>query len=290
MVATIAASFNDDLDSPGYDIVLGNLTDDADHDSYRVICRDPEGRYPDQIVRGTDMITISGAAAAVSDYEFPQFRSVEYRLELYDGDTLDATISTGTITGEPATYFNSQDALPLYGAWIQSVEQPSLNLPCFVEKFNTWKRSGRFLAKNNVLGRSKPVVVTDVFAGREGDFTFWVGDVLPPPFDETADVTAYELLFNEGDILLFRAYNENLNAVPPLYFAVESANYEVKTRDGLPAVINYKVQYVEVDRPATGTISVSNVLWDDVSDTFPDWTSVNSNRATWFEVLQDPTL
>lgn len=290
MVATIAAVFNDSLDSPGYDITLGNLTDDADHDSYRVICRDPEGRYEDQIVRGTDMITIGSPTAAVSDYEFPQFRSVEYRLELYDGDTLDATISTGTISGEPATYFNAQGALPLYSAWLQSVTQPSLNQACFVEKFNAWKRSGKILAKNNVLGRPLPVVVTDVMGGREGEFSFWVGDVLPPPFDETSEISSYELLFNEGDILLFRAYNENLNGVPPLYLVVESAAYEVKTRDGQEGVFNYKVSFVETDRPATGTISVSAVLWDDVSDSFPSWTSVNSNRSTWFEVLQDPTL
>lgn len=290
MVATISASFNDSLDSPGYDIVLGNLTDDADHDFYKVICRDPEGRYEDQIVRGTDMITISGASAAVSDYEFPQFRSVEYRLELYDGDVLDATISTGTISGEPEAYFDSQGALPLYGAWIQSVTQPSLNQACFVEKFPPWKRSGKILAKNNVLGRSLPVMVTDVMGGREGEFSFWVGDVLPPPFDQTESIEEYELLFNEGDILLFRAYNENLNGIHPLYFIVESATYDNKAKDGKLGQFNYKVTYVETDRPATGTISVSNVLWDDVSTTFADWDEVFNNRATWFEVLQDPTF
>lgn len=288
-MAAISAAFNDSLASPGYDLSLTTLTSNPSWTHYRVVWRDPEGRYPDQVVRGTDMIAISGATAAVSDYEFPQFRSGEYRLELYIGDTLDSTV-TDSVSGDAEAYFDSQGALPLYGAWLQSVTQPSLNQACFVEKFPPWKRSGKILAKNNVLGRSKAVVVTDVMGGREGEFSFWVGDVLPPPFNETEAIEEYELLFNEGDILLFRAYNENLNGIYPLYFIVESATYDNKAKDGKLGQFNYKVNYTETDRPATGTISVSNVLWDDVSTTFTDWDEVFTNRATWFEVLQDPTL
>lgn len=288
-MAAIAAAFNNSLDSPGYDLTLTTLTSNGSWTHYRVVCRDPEGRYEDQVVRGTDMIAISGATAAVSDYEFPQFRSAEYRLEMYIGDTLHTTV-TDSVSGEPEAYFESQGALPLYSAWLQSVTQPSLNQACFVEKFNAWKRTGKILAKNNVLGRANPVVVTDVMGGREGEFSFWVGDVLPPPFNTTEGIEEYELLFNEGDILLFRAYNEDKNGVPPLYLVVESAAYEVKTRDGQDGVFNYKVTFVETDRPATGTISVSNVLWDDVSTTAADWDEVFNNRASWFEVLQDPTF
>lgn len=303
MTATISAAFNDSIYNPGYEITLGNLTDDADHDTLRVICRDPEGVYPDQIVRGTDHATISGASFLVEDFEFPQFRSVEYRLELYDGGVLDATISTGTLTGLPEAYFVTQGAYPLFNSWIQSVEQPVLNQPCFVEKFNNWKRDGRMLAKQNILGRKLPVVVSDVMAGREGQMTFWVGDVLPWPWNSTDSFHEYELLFNEGDILLFRTWEDDAVGHKPLYFAVDNIDYERKGRAAHTRIHNgsiedrtkggvflVKVTFVEVDRPATGTILLSDTTWSDVNSTATTWNDLVVNRATWFEVYQDPTL
>jgi hypothetical protein len=301
VTATISVAFNDSIYNPGYEITLGNLTDDPDHDTFRIICRDPEGVYPDQIVRGTDHFDISGAAFLVTDYEFPQFRSVEYRLELYDGGVLDATISTGTLTGLPGAYFITQNSYPLFNSWIQSVEQPVLNQPCFVEKFNNWKRDGRLLAKQNVLGRSKPVVVSDVMAGREGQLTFWVGGVLPDPWNATDSFHEYNLLFDEGRTLLFRTYEDRELGHKPLYFMVDAIDYERKGKvhprihngsiqDATDGIWLFKVTLVEVDRPATGTILLSDVTWDDVENTATTWNDLVTNRSTWFEVYQDPTL
>jgi hypothetical protein len=301
-VATISAAFNDSLTSPGYEITLGALTSDPDWDTFRIICRDPEGVYPDQIVRGTDHFTISGGSFLVTDYEFPQFRSVEYRLDLYDGDVLDHTETTGTLTGLPEAYFVAEGSYPVFNSWIQSVEQPVLNLPCHVEKFNIWRRDGRQLAKQNVLGRKLPVVVTDVMAGREGQFTFWVGDVLPYPWNETAPYAEYELLFNEGDILMFRCFDENYNGIRPMYFTVDNLDYEVKGRvpgrihNGQINVGNkgkfiYKVTFVEVDRPATGTILLSDTTWNDVfTSSATDWADVLAARSSWFDVYQNPNI
>lgn len=289
-MATINAVYNNSLSSPGYDLTLGALGTPPGCTHYRVICRDPEGKYPDQTVRGTDKIPIpGGGTAAHADYEFPQFRSAEYRLEMYTNAVLTTTVTTGTLTGLPAAYLNSQGALPLYSAWIQSIETPSLNEPCFVEEFKSYQRQGRVLAEMDVLGRSNPVVVTDVVGGRKGSFTFWVGDVLPPPLT-TDGVNEYEQLMEEGRVMLFRAFDDNKNGVKPLYFILESFDRELITKSTENGIWRYDANFTEVDRPATGVISVSNVDWDDVKTTFATWTTVNSNRGSWLAVLQDPTL
>lgn len=298
---TMTVSFNDNAINPGFNIEVEGL---LGYDKYKIVLIDPEGVYPNQTVRGTDMATVIGDNIIVSDYEFPNFRSQKYRLELYIAGVLTDSTEV-TINDLPRTYFGSVGSWPNANAWLRSVNQPELTRPCYVDEYDTYTRPGRVLSKDFVLGRKLAVESTDVLGGREGTFTFncgvdfqtWEGQAGIPSSD-------YEFLFDRGDTLMLNVFDDDNLDCRPLYLRVSGITRKRIGRDGHTyydrdtgewvvntyPVFNYQVEFVEVDRPPVGTARTSEFSWQDVLDSNTTWQTNFDDHTDWLDVLANPTV
>lgn len=291
----ITAEFNNSYITPGFNITIHGL------DGYHVLrltSRDPEGSYPDQIVRGCDSIVITGDDFLVTDYEFQQFRSQKYILELYDDTiTLQDTVEFTPPAGEAGRYFVEQGTYPNINTWLRSVSAPQLTRPCYIEDYNKVTRPGRPLSKDYVLGRRNAVVPTDVLAGNEGNFTFIVGVDYPPVGVSPKDI---DFLIARGDILMLHTFDDKTLHTPPLYITVAAVEVERigggghtfwdgnQFIDRNQVFFRYSVSYVEVDRPPTGTALVTTAQWQTIKSRFSSWQAVKDHYTDWLAVLANP--
>lgn len=297
-LTTLEVDFNDSFITPGFIITLTGL---IGYDKFRIVLKDPEGNYPDQTVRGTDLVSVTGDTFLVVDYEFPNFRTQTYVLELYKSG-VKITAGQVTVSNLPRDYFGWVGSWPNVNSWLRSIAHPELTRPCFIEDYATYTRPTRVLAKNYVLGRRNAVMDTDVLPGREGTFTFHAGR----NFSTVPGVLARDIdfLLDRGDTLMLSVFNEDSLEATPMYFRVNQVTRERIGRDGHSyynqstgemelvsyATLKYSIDFVEVDRPETGTILVSQYSWQTVKDANTAWQTVKDSHSDWLDVLARPTL
>jgi len=290
---TLAVAFNDSYITPG---ITCTMTGIGGYDEYTLTYRDPSGRFNDQNVRGCDLTTIGGDTEIATDYEFPNFKSQSYRLNLYADSVLQDTVDATVTTDEVKDSLVSSGVLIALDTWIKSPTNPPLNRPCqlITDESKTYTRDGNILTESHVLGRKNPVIITDVMSGRKGKLVFIVGadlelDGISNP---QLDPDNFDNLFDSGETLYMHVYQEKNIAFKPLYFKV--SGYEVSQYEGVLALdedtnayFKYSVDYIEVDRPDTGLTMPGLFLWSDLANNYATWSDVKTAKATWLEVYKN---
>lgn len=280
----ITAVFNDSPTSPGYDISISGLTGSF---YYKVIRRDLSGFLLDLAVRvaGANpdgFVTVSGDTAAPSDYEFSFATNIRYILEKYNSSkvlTATETVNPG-VTPIPSTAY--------YGhAWLKDVFTAANSLPIIVGEFRSYSRTGRN-TQFNILGRSNPVVITDVLSGKTGQITFYIVDV---NFGTVYAWDEYDTLFDPGSTYFFQSLYPQYVGWKDFYLVVNSVEFERITlaQFGVSGVYRYTVDFTEVDRPATTSVDISAQTWEQVLNSHADWQDVLNSHSSWLDVYQDPT-
>lgn len=266
--------FNDDLDSPGFDIsfaVLDLFT------SYSVIRRSVNGEFPDMYVRGGENIEVTAdTLAQLGDYEAPFGVELVYVIQR-NGPAPTEEIS------DPVTLTVASSAGYYDDAYLKSVHTPSLSRRIHVVSFDSYSRSPKVIGRFDVLRRSKPVILTDVLGARSGTFQFFtssLGGATSPTRRE------YDQLFERGDTLLFQAVDWESAEIEDIFFKVTSPiSYSRKTVVGhTDPVLVIEIGFEEIDRPSTSGEVVSLNGWADVAENFVDWQEVLDNRTDWLDV------
>jgi hypothetical protein len=279
----------------GYQVTASGLTGYSEYQIQRV---DLTGGTAIDIVRGGSRKSLSGVTTVVlDDYEF-RFRNEDgviiqarWDLLLYLNNVLQGTLSsaprTPVMDAENDVCYDPKTS-PF--SWVKNVTTPILNQPVAVGDFDTYARSGRILSKLNVLGRSKPVVITDVLAGTEGTFTILVDR--DSSWTGAENVVKYNsdlrLLFDTGSVYLFQTLDPFSTAIMDFYFSIESVQVKRETRIvgiDLNPTTTWSIKYVEVDRPSASDVAVSTRTWNDVLLSATSWNGVLATNDTWLDVF-----
>lgn len=285
MAVGISAVSNTSFTSPGIDITVTGLTVGR---YLRVIRRG--GGLPDAVVRGADMVLNGSGTFPVSDYEAQLGnRAFDYIAEEYIGLVLNSSTTVSpvfSIVTQDATNWSSY-------FFLKSVYQPASSRPVLLSGPITYNVTGRILSNQTVLGRANPVVVTDVNGGRTGSFSFL--SVQPPGGAIKFKLTEYRSLLSAGTPLLLQCNSSgNIEELTDIYLMVDGWTYKPMNRPAFidlspDMMLEFTVNYVEIDRPTTDSGLVSAGTWDIVRLQYATWTAVQSANATWLAVLDAAT-
>lgn len=281
-MATISVVFNNSANSPGVTITTSGLTG---YDTYSIIRVDNGSIFDDAPVRGADNVDVISDNPTLTDYECPINIEVYYRLELYTAGVLSDSEDSSPITIESAD--------PIFEVgynnfWVKNVFDPTQSLALIVGDFSEIAFEPKILGEYKVLGRRNPVVFTDVWGAREGDFPVYSMDYV----GTQTDITALETLLTSGDVLLFQSAIQP-RIIRDMYFVVTSLNRsqgESLSNSYLPT-FTYNVGFQEVDSPeAEGqafAVATIGDLTDDPSATVATWADVVANFASWSDVINN---
>ncbi|MEV4037723.1 hypothetical protein [Streptomyces umbrinus] len=221
-----------------------------------------------QPVRGwTGDITkqsITGDVAVITDYEAPLGVDVQWRV----------TIENPTGSGR---YSYTSDAISLdsetLDVWLKDPGLPARSVRATVQTLPDWQRSAR-QGVNQVRGRSRPIVISDVRSSRTGslalvthseserDSLWWVldtGHVLllqwPPGWGER------DTYVSIGDVTEAHI--------------TELAEFSDRT---------WTLALTEVDRPFGGIVGSADRTWQTVAESGADWSDALAGATTWLDV------
>lgn len=252
--------------------------DDADHPhtgTLRIRRMEPDGSaHPVRTIWGEStalQFADTGTPVLVEDYEAPLGLTVWYLMEWFDsGGTLTHTLSTEYVQG-PVTDGDH--------VWMKSPGLPALNTMLVPESPLSWSRSAR-AAAYQVVGRTNPIVISDVRNGRSASATFLVFD--------TADHIQLDALMDSGLPVLFQAM-PGLGADGSHYFSVGDVAIEPLSSSAAEPGWRWTVALTEVDRPSGGLQGSADRTWQDLLDQDPagTWLGLfNSNpTGTWADLL-----
>jgi hypothetical protein len=278
--------------TPGFEVALtgvtvtGAFTVDVQRHSFY------DNTYTD--VRGLANILVVSSSVSATDFEYEYYNDVdgwEYVATVYDntGATL-ASVTAGPFDGNQSRD-DIQAEFPLTSVVISSVQQPHLNLPVIFGEFDSWTIPTNVLAQFNVLGRSKPVVLTDAFGALTGDFTIISDSGLTSILDqELKNILTY------NDVLMFQPFYRT-SGVDNMYFKVTALTvqrisypHSIGEADRVDStVLQYGVTFQEVDRPIASGVATDIIQWQDVKNSNTTWTDVKTKHPTWLDVLNNPT-
>lgn len=233
------------------------------------------GVYQDAPVRSADFVDVIADTATVYDYEAPLNNYATFRLDGYVGGVV-----TSTVTSSSVFLDNSGNE----AIWIKNVIQGTA-INVMLGDFSDVRYDPTILGEYKLLGRPNPVVFTDVFGARSGQF-----DVLAigtPWYDLSTNDT--ETMLISGDVLLLQS-SIHAQTIKDMYFVTmglgRSQYNKLVQAERLD--FTYNVDFQEVDRPPTEGQTTGFGTWGDLSsDTaFTTWGDVNSGFATWLAVLQ----
>lgn len=281
-MAGITATFNGSTDSPGFDIVLSGL---LAYDSFQVVRQDTSGdanTYPDTPVRGADSLDVVSDIYPVTDYESPLGTLVNYRLKLYTAGVLSATVDSGS-TSITLANLGSQTSGKWF--WIKNVPNPSLSRNVVISDFSEAGYRPTILGEYKVLGRRNPVVFTDVWGAKQGDFSVLAAKISGT---YTTDPVVLEGLLTTGDVLLFQSAINN-HQIRDMYFVVNNLGRTQYDRPyyGRSNDYTFDVAYQEVDQPSTAGLNAGYGIWEDLRDD-PDYATyadVTADNASWLALL-----
>lgn len=270
----------------GFQLTVTNA-DEADR--FHIIRTDASGHYEVVPVRGGDYAAPTGSTMIIDDFEAPFNTTLSYTAQAFDLQDLETPVSEDTqgpfITEVPLGYF-----------LIHHVLNPDYRIVGAIE-LNDWNIKSKVLSRVEVLGRSKPIVTTDLMGGREGEMSltnvhvfsvdYGLGD---PDIHETYSDAALNNIFKDGDTLLFRSSWEE-TGFDDMYFKVDGLTYRRRgiVRNDSP-ILTLNIKYIEVDKPPTALNSLTLLTWGDLNDNNVDWDEVNSTHADWESVADNPLL
>lgn len=225
---------------------------------YRIV-----GATRTAIRAATDVAVAGALSASVQDFEAPLAVSVTYVLNADGVDV--ATSNAVTLTATDSTF------------WIKHPSIASYNLQVQVVSVDSVIRSARVLNTVNVLGRSTPIVITDVRQARKGSMVIHT--------DDAAGQTAVLNLFDNGEALFFQA--PPTFGFPDMYFVAGDLEEVWEGGTGTDYTHTWHFPFTEVAQPATQTNITALNSWTLVVN-FGSWNNVLNKRATWLDVLNNP--
>ncbi|MFE7624238.1 hypothetical protein [Streptomyces sp. NPDC057509] len=211
-------------------------------------------------------VLVTGDTAVAEDYEAPLGVQVSYYLKLWTTSAAyQSTTSSAIIIPEPppTEVVLKDPGLPARQttAVVSAGGQPQ------------WTRKAR-QGVNEIRGRARPVVISDVRTSREGTMTL---------VTETGqDRDNMWWLLETGGTLLIQW--PSLFEEPDVYVqigdvteapVVDFAEYQDRT---------WTLPLIEVDRPIGGSVGSAGRTWQTVNDTNPDWLAVLTNATSWLDV------
>lgn len=279
--------------TPGYSIVVSGLNSVSGAATVLVQREDlATGDLAD--IRGIANTPVIIDTAVSTDLEHPYYNDVagwQYNCYVYDDDgVLLASTSSGTFTGEQSRN-DLMAEFPYTTVVIASIMQPAISLPVIINDFPTWTIAGSVLGTFKPLGRKFPVVITDAFGAKSGQFNI-LSDIA---LSGVSDKRLIDLL-TYNDTFLFQPYFDSGN-VGNMYIKITdiSAN-RITLAESVPSYMRtgstcmqYVVSFVEVDRPITSSAPTTIVSWQDVLDNNATWQDVFDAHPDWLDVLNNPT-
>lgn len=208
---------------------------------------------------------ITGDSLVVEDYEAPLGAPVRYYLRVWTTTSYRAVISEPIVIPEP----------PPTEIVLKDPGLPARQTTAVVAKGGqpAWTRRAR-QGVNEVRGRARPIVISDVRTSREGTMTL---------VTETADdVASMWWLLETGNTILLQwpslwgeadTYVQigDVSATP----VVEYAEYSDRT---------WTIPLIEVDRPIGGATGSAGRTWQTVSESHADWLDVLTTYGSWLDV------
>ena len=231
-------------------------------------------RYP---VRGYggDWIDVpfSGSGTiVVEDYEAPIGSRVYYRVVWSNLDTStgvnEASIDTRTVTA-PSISDPSM-------VWLKSPGQPGLNRQVMMAENLSWERAARS-AVYPVVGRSSPVVISEVRSSKAGQIKIRVGRL-----DEHS---ALEALLSSGLPILLQVTPGYAGITGNLYLAVGDVQWEPESWSAAVPGWLWTLNVTEIDRPAGGIEGSADRTWQDVLGSHQTWREIEERYGSWTDVL-----
>lgn len=230
--------------------------------SLSITRNDPDG-ISRPVRSATDVQTGGATTMAFFDFECPLEVDVTYTL----------TPNTGSPVTSGLVYIWTNDEGTIY--WLKNVASAPESRIVNVQDMSAIQRKARILGQYDVLGRSNPVVVSDVRGGRTGTFTLYTDTV-----DEAAGVRN---LLATGFVLFLQCpYAVDF---PDMYFIAGDAE-ELRHRAMGPER-TWTVPFIEVDAPTDDLVAVGSNSWALVVQ-FGTWLNVKNKRSTWLDVLNLP--
>jgi len=281
MAVSLSVAFNVNKNAPGFNGSITGLTGSR----YSVTRIDVGGAYEDQFVRGQYNFAVPGSTSSFTDYECPIDRMTQYRIDVYSGTTLIDTYTTAASKIDPthAVFDQGYDRF-----WIKNIADPTQSLAVIMGQVNEFAYEASILGEYRVLGRKAPVMYTDVWGSRRGDFPVYSMDYIGV---QTSPV-ALEKLLTSGDPLLLQSALQ-ADVAKDMYFIVTGmgrTQFGPLTNSFLPT-LQYDVDFNEIDFPPVVGSQLGNGLVgdlkDDTSVAATTWNSVVSTFASWSEVLQN---
>ncbi|MFI6160397.1 hypothetical protein ACIA59_10655 [Micromonospora haikouensis] len=206
------------------------------------------------VVRGGIAITPGAGSLALDDYEFTPGVLNQYRL-----------VDEGP-TGDTATITPVIDRV-----WVKSLTRPFLNRTVVVQDYSDIDRPTR-AGIHDVIGRTLPVVTTDVASSRR-----WTMTLLAT----TDEARTLDLIVASGDPLLVQVPADC--EVPGGYVVVTGAKTTRPARRSPRRLVPWDL--VEVAAPGPDILGAT-VTWTSVAARYATWTELLAAHATWAELLE----
>lgn len=227
------------------------------------VSRRPAGGGRWVTVRGGE-VPVSGGfmARRVDDYEFPSGVDLEYRIEglASAAGQADVVVQTATVTRRSVAD----------RPWLKFITAPSLNRQLTVVDWSEIERPSRS-SVYQVIGRSDPVVVSDVHGAQRTTLTLATHDV-----DET---DALDAALREG----LPCYLQVPQSwpLPSMYVTVGDYRRDKPTHRSRRAL--WTVPVTEIAAPPA-SVTAPSLSWADLIALYPTWDALIDDVATWREV------
>lgn len=270
MALGITAVVTDDFNSPYVTITVTGIT--VGPNPWTVTRIDNTGETATVAVRGMDTVDATSTTGAGVDYEAPIGNSVKYRVT--------QNAATADSTNVTVAYQNVGDC------WLRSVDNQTLSRRVAMSEFSETSYPTRILSNVNVLGRQKPIIITDAWGGRTGSL------VIVTDNDDGLMTTTWQdivALVTGGGTMFLQTVGRTETGQDDMYFEINSYS---RTRmgpiksDGLGKnVYQHNIEFTEVDRPSTlqttiGLRNYTSVLNEAASVKVQD-TFTRSGTDTW---------
>lgn len=269
MAVAITAVYNGESNSPGVDLTITGLSGSGTVTVRRI---DNTAEDATMVVRGFSATPQTGSTMVGEDFEAPINRSIKYRVEVTgdQDDSADLTIP----------YSQPGDV------WIKSIADPMLSRKVCMGEWSGSQYPARIIGKYEILGRKNPVVLTDVFGNREGEFTlltYYSGVTnVGGTFKDLED-----LLINGGTLLIQCADND-FTGESDMYFEVESLTRTRLSKvdaSGRPA-FTFKVSYIEVDQPSVSATGLGTRSYQDVLNENASYQAILDEYSDYLDLVQ----
>lgn len=269
MALAISATYNADTDSPGVSLTITGLSGTGNIIVRRI---DNTLEDPTVVVRGFSNVSQTGTTMTGDDFEAPINRSVKYRVE---ADSATANSSNLTIP-----YASPGDV------WIKSVGLPDYSRKVNVSKWPSTTFEPRILGNYNILGREKPVILTDVFGARKDSI-----EIVCYYDQSTANGGTWRDLENlliRGGTLFLQCADNDFSGESDMYFEVlglSKARLLATNPDAKPW-FRYTIQFQETDQPSVSEVSLGTRSYQDVILENATYQAIIDEYPTYLELVQ----